>query len=100
MAFQDKQNDLVLATHGRGIIIIDDLTPLRHFNQSVLEQEFAFLPVRPYYFHPKLIPRIILAMLNSPDQVKLPPLLSVIISKKDIRSVKCILMYMIPPGSL
>ena len=50
MAFQDKQNDLVLATHGRGIIIIDDLTPLRHFNQSVLEQEFAFLPVRPYYF--------------------------------------------------
>ena len=50
MAFQDKQNDLVLATHGRGIIIIDDLTPLRHFNQSILEQEFAFLPVRPYYF--------------------------------------------------
>jgi photosystem II stability/assembly factor-like uncharacterized protein len=50
MAFQDKQNDLVLATHGRGIIIIDDLTPLRQFNQSVLEQEFAFLPVRPYYF--------------------------------------------------
>jgi photosystem II stability/assembly factor-like uncharacterized protein len=50
IAFQARQNDLVLATHGRGIIIIDDLTPLRHFNQSVLEQEFAFLPVRPYYF--------------------------------------------------
>jgi photosystem II stability/assembly factor-like uncharacterized protein len=50
MAFQNKQNDLVLASHGRGIIILDDLTPLRHFNQSILEQEFAFLPVRPYYF--------------------------------------------------
>jgi photosystem II stability/assembly factor-like uncharacterized protein len=50
LAFQSDQNDLVLATHGRGIIIIDDLTPLRNFNQTVLEQEFAFLPVRPYYF--------------------------------------------------
>lgn len=50
LAFQPKQNDLVLATHGRGIIIIDDLTPLRNLTQSVLDQEFAFLPVRPYYF--------------------------------------------------
>lgn len=50
IVFQTRQNDLVLATHGRGVIIIDDLTPLRSFNPSVLEQEFAFLPVRPYYF--------------------------------------------------
>jgi photosystem II stability/assembly factor-like uncharacterized protein len=50
LAFQSDQNDLVLATHGRGIIIIDDLTPLRNFNQTVLDQEFAFLPVRSYYF--------------------------------------------------
>jgi len=50
MAFQTSQNDLVLATHGRGIIIIDDLTPLRNFNQAILDQDFAFLPVRPYYF--------------------------------------------------
>ncbi len=50
LAFQSDQNDLILATHGRGIIIIDDLTPFRNFNQTVLEQEFAFLPVRPYYF--------------------------------------------------
>ena len=50
LAFQERQNDLVIATHGRGIIIIDDLTPLRNLSQSVLEQEFAFLPVRPYYF--------------------------------------------------
>ncbi len=50
LAFQPVRNDLVLATHGRGIIIIDDLTPLRNLTQSVLDQEFAFLPVRPYYF--------------------------------------------------
>jgi len=50
LAFQTGLNDLVIATHGRGIIIIDDLTPLRNLTQSVLDQEFAFLPVRPYYF--------------------------------------------------
>jgi len=50
LAFQTQQNDLVVATHGRGIIIIDDLTPLRNLTQSVMDQEFAFLPVRPYYF--------------------------------------------------
>lgn len=50
LAFQPDQKDLVLATHGRGIIIIDDLTPLRNLTQSVMDQEFAFLPARPYYF--------------------------------------------------
>jgi len=50
MAFQTAKNDLVLATHGRGIIIIDDLTPLRSLTQPVLAQDFAFLPVRPFYF--------------------------------------------------
>jgi hypothetical protein len=50
MAFQIPSNDLVLATHGRGIIIIDDLTPLRNLKSTVLEKDFAFLPVRPYYF--------------------------------------------------
>lgn len=50
IAFQTRQNDLVLATHGRGIIIIDDLTTLRSFNQTVLEREFAFLPMRSYFF--------------------------------------------------
>jgi photosystem II stability/assembly factor-like uncharacterized protein len=50
LAFQSVRNDLVLATHGRGIIIIDDLTPIRNFNQTVLEKEFAFLPERTYNF--------------------------------------------------
>jgi len=50
LAFQTRENDLALATHGRGIIIIDDLTPLRNLTPKVMEQEFAFLPARPYYF--------------------------------------------------
>jgi len=50
LAFQERENDLVIATHGRGIIIIDDITPLRYLTPSLMNQEFAFLPVRPYYF--------------------------------------------------
>ena len=50
MAFQSVKNDLVLATHGRGVIILDDLTAIRNLTQPVLAQDFAFLPVRPYYF--------------------------------------------------
>jgi len=50
LAFQPDQKDLVLATHGRGLIIIDDLTPLRNLTQAVMDKEFAFLPARTYYF--------------------------------------------------
>jgi len=50
IAFQPNQNDLVLATHGRGIIVIDDLTALRSINPVLMSQDFAFLPMRPYYF--------------------------------------------------
>ena len=50
LCFQPDQNDLVCATHGRGIIIIDDLTSLRSINTALMSQDFAFLPVRPYYF--------------------------------------------------
>ena len=50
IAFQKRENDLVLATHGRGVIIIDDITPLRNLTSEVIDKEFAFLPVRPYYF--------------------------------------------------
>lgn len=50
LAFQERENDLVIATHGRGIIIIDDITPLRNLTPSLMDQEFAFLPVRPYFF--------------------------------------------------
>lgn len=48
MVIQPRENDLVMATHGRGILIIDDLTPLRAINENIIQQDLAFLPSRPY----------------------------------------------------
>ncbi len=42
-----RDHDLILATHGRGIWIVDDLTPLRALSTEVLGREAAFLPGRP-----------------------------------------------------
>jgi photosystem II stability/assembly factor-like uncharacterized protein len=42
-----RDNDLVIATHGRGIWIVDDLTPLRELTPQVLGKELAFLSGRP-----------------------------------------------------
>jgi photosystem II stability/assembly factor-like uncharacterized protein len=47
IAFQPRDADLVLATHGRGIWIIDDITPLRSLDPAVLNSEAGFLPSRP-----------------------------------------------------
>ena len=47
LVVQPRDGDLVLATHGRGIWIIDDLTPLRSLTPGILQQEAAFLPTRP-----------------------------------------------------
>ncbi len=47
LAFQPRDQDLVIATHGRGIWIIDDLTPLRALATTDLTKDFAFLPSRP-----------------------------------------------------
>ena len=42
-----REGDLVLATHGRGIWIIDDLTSLRALKPETLSQSVTFLPGRP-----------------------------------------------------
>ncbi len=47
LAFQPRDQDLVVATHGRGLWIVDDLTPLRALAATDLAQDFAFLPSRP-----------------------------------------------------
>jgi photosystem II stability/assembly factor-like uncharacterized protein len=47
LAIQPRDNDLVLATHGRGIWIIDDITPLRHLTPALLSEDIAFVPSRP-----------------------------------------------------
>jgi hypothetical protein len=42
-----RDHDLVIATHGRGIWIVDDLTPLRDLTREGLQRDGAFLPGRP-----------------------------------------------------
>ncbi len=46
LAIQARENDLVLATHGRGIWIIDDITPWRALTPEILSQEVAFVSAR------------------------------------------------------
>jgi photosystem II stability/assembly factor-like uncharacterized protein len=47
LAIQSRDGDLVIGTHGRGIWIVDDLTPLRNMSAQTLASEVAFLPGRP-----------------------------------------------------
>lgn len=42
-----RDHDLVIATHGRGIWIVDDLTPLRSLTRETLARPAAFLESRP-----------------------------------------------------
>ena len=42
-----RTNDLVMATHGRGIIIIDDISPLREVNQDMLQKNVHFFDTKP-----------------------------------------------------
>jgi len=39
-------NDLVLATHGRGIIVVDDISPIRSITPEVAEKDVVLLPMK------------------------------------------------------
>ena len=45
MVVHPRTSDLVLATHGRGIWIIDDISPLRALTPAMLSEDAGFLPV-------------------------------------------------------
>ena len=47
LAIHPREHDLVVATHGRGIWIIDDITPLRTLTPAVLSAKAAFVEGRP-----------------------------------------------------
>jgi hypothetical protein len=47
LAIHPRDDDLVIATHGRGIWIIDDITPLRELTRQTLAQGVAFFQTRP-----------------------------------------------------
>ncbi len=44
---QKQTNDLVMGTHGRGVIIIDDISPLREITQEVLLKDVHFFTSNP-----------------------------------------------------
>jgi photosystem II stability/assembly factor-like uncharacterized protein len=47
LAIHPRDHDLVIATHGRGIWIIDDITPLRGLTPQVLASNAVFMSARP-----------------------------------------------------
>jgi photosystem II stability/assembly factor-like uncharacterized protein len=50
--FVKLTHDLVVATHGRGIFILDNITPLEEFNGKIREEEFHLFPtLTSYMFH-------------------------------------------------
>ncbi|HDL17516.1 MAG TPA: glycosyl hydrolase [Bacteroidetes bacterium] len=46
IAIQKKENDLVLATFGRGFYILADYTPLRLFKKEMLKKDAAIFPIK------------------------------------------------------
>ncbi len=46
LAIQRRENDLAVATFGRGFYILDDYTPLREISEAVLGAESMLLPVK------------------------------------------------------
>jgi photosystem II stability/assembly factor-like uncharacterized protein len=47
VVIQPRDNDLVIATHGRGIWIIDDISPLRSLSSDLMAKEAVFLQAMP-----------------------------------------------------
>jgi photosystem II stability/assembly factor-like uncharacterized protein len=45
LAIQPRSADLVIATHGRGIYVIDDISPLRHLTAAALAEPLHLFPV-------------------------------------------------------
>jgi photosystem II stability/assembly factor-like uncharacterized protein len=47
IAIHPRESDLMLATHGRGIYILDDLTSIRALTPELLAKDLVMLPSRP-----------------------------------------------------
>jgi photosystem II stability/assembly factor-like uncharacterized protein len=46
IAIQKRENDIVLATFGRGFYVLDDYTPLRHFKKEDLGKAATIYPIK------------------------------------------------------
>jgi photosystem II stability/assembly factor-like uncharacterized protein len=56
MDIQRRENDLVLATFGRGFRVLDDYTPLRQISETALEQEALLFPVKDALMYVEQLP--------------------------------------------
>ena len=52
LAIHPLTHDLIMGTHGRGIIILDDLSPFRALTEDLLKQDLVALPARKTYVDP------------------------------------------------
>jgi len=43
IVIEPKTNDLVLGTHGRGVLIVDNISPLRQINDQLLNTNIAYI---------------------------------------------------------
>lgn len=46
LEIQQRENDLIVGTFGRGIYILDDYTPLRHLSDETLNRDAEIFPVK------------------------------------------------------
>ena len=44
---QPNTNDLLIATHGRGLMVIDDITPIRGLTKDILDKDVYFFESKP-----------------------------------------------------
>lgn len=51
ITIQRRENDLVAGSFGRGIFILDDISPLRNFNASMLKSEATLFSIKPAYWY-------------------------------------------------
>ena len=53
LSVHPREHDLIVGTHGRGIYIIDDITPIRHLTAEVLDADVSLLPSKPSVMRPE-----------------------------------------------
>ncbi len=49
IAIHPREDAVIIGTHGRGVFIIDDITPLRQINKDVITEKLHFFDTKPTY---------------------------------------------------
>jgi photosystem II stability/assembly factor-like uncharacterized protein len=94
ITIQRRENDLVAASFGRGFYVLDDMSPLREFNHSMLKEEAKMFKVKPAYWY--IQKQEIYGQGNAEYKAKNPPFGAVftyylkdsLLSLKEARTIK------------